>query len=261
MSSSGQILSSSYVGCQIHGLISTKHHQEPRNRNPLVECCSPRSEVPLSFLSSSASSSPLIVNPRLKGSLELKNVLQGTQDWRAKREYQYAQMMKKNIKIPANYYMSTDPRKLPQSATDYNVANKRRPSNQDTRRSFFQGLNTPPQTDTFEHHPAKPVRRSASTYVARNCDKISGNSSPTKSCLKESRSRTIRPSHSSSGSDHLSLVRRPHSVDLGGLDRDRYPWVYAVPSKRVRPRDCDELPDEFRRAGIGVCFKGNLEQK
>ena len=31
-----------------------------------------------------------------------------------------------------------------------------------------------------------------------------------------------------------------------------------VPGRRVRPRDCDELPEEFRRAGIGVCFRGNV---
>ena len=46
-----------------------------------------------------------------------------------------------------------------------------------------------------------------------------------------------------------------HSLDLGGLE---LLLALPVPGRRVRPRECDELPDEFRRAGIGVCFKGNL---
>ena len=57
------------------------------------------------------------------------------------------------------------------------------------------------------------------------------------------------------------VIRRPHSVDLGGLGRrpeasPGHSWLKVVPCNRVRPRDCDELPDEFRRAGIGVCFEG-----
>ena len=50
--------------------------------------------------------------------------------------------------------------------------------------------------------------------------------------------------------------RRPHSVDLGRLERNRNPWLFVVPCKRNRHKQCDELPDEFRRAGIGVCFEG-----
>jgi len=58
-----------------------------------------------------------------------------------------------------------------------------------------------------------------------------------------------------------AVIRRPHSVDLGGLGRrpeasPGHSWLKVVPCNRVRPRDCDELPDEFRRAGIGVCFEG-----
>ena len=52
----------------------------------------------------------------------------------------------------------------------------------------------------------------------------------------------MRKPHSSSDNE------RPHSVDMGV--KERYPWVYAVPCKKVMPKICDELPDEFRRAGI-----------
>ena len=37
------------------------------------------------------------------------------------------------------------------------------------------------------------------------------------------------------------------------------PWLRVVPSYKVRPRNCDEIPDEFKRAGIGLCFRGKLE--
>ena len=51
-------------------------------------------------------------------------------------------------------------------------------------------------------------------------------------------------------------IKRPNSVDLGELDRESHPWLYIVPGNRVRQRECDDRPDEFVRAGIGVCFKG-----
>jgi hypothetical protein len=37
-------------------------------------------------------------------------------------------------------------------------------------------------------------------------------------------------------------------------------WWLVIPSQRVRPRVCDEVPDEFRRAGIGLCFEGELDK-
>ena len=51
--------------------------------------------------------------------------------------------------------------------------------------------------------------------------------------------------------------RRPHSVDLGGLERSRHPWLSVIPGTRNKPKQLDELSYEFRRAGIGVCFEGN----
>ena len=56
--------------------------------------------------------------------------------------------------------------------------------------------------------------------------------------------------------DQVMVNRRPHSVDLGGLDRNRHPWLLVIPGKRNRPKQLDELSYEFRRAGIGVCFEG-----
>ena len=51
-------------------------------------------------------------------------------------------------------------------------------------------------------------------------------------------------------------TERPHSVDIGGIEGKTSAWLGVMPSHRVRVRDCDEPPDEFKRAGIGVCFKG-----
>ena len=35
-------------------------------------------------------------------------------------------------------------------------------------------------------------------------------------------------------------------------------WLRVVPSYKVKPRDCDEVPEEFKRAGIGLCFGGEI---
>ena len=33
-------------------------------------------------------------------------------------------------------------------------------------------------------------------------------------------------------------------------------WLNVVPSERVKLKQCDELSDEFKRVGIGLCFEG-----
>ena len=38
-------------------------------------------------------------------------------------------------------------------------------------------------------------------------------------------------------------------------------WLHVMPRQRVRPRECDEVPAEFRRAGIGLCFEGKTRVK
>ena len=44
--------------------------------------------------------------------------------------------------------------------------------------------------------------------------------------------------------------------EAGGEVGEEERWLYVMPRQRVRPRECDEVPDEFRRAGIGLCFEG-----
>ena len=41
-------------------------------------------------------------------------------------------------------------------------------------------------------------------------------------------------------------------------EQNEEPWLRVVPSYKVRPRNCDEVPEEFKRAGIGLCFGGKL---
>ena len=95
MSHSCQILSPYYHGCHIHGFLSTINHQMPRNRNPLVECCSSTS---LSLLPSSPSSSPLMV----KSCAELSSVLQGARECHSRREYS-------KLVMPTRYYTRKSP--------------------------------------------------------------------------------------------------------------------------------------------------------
>ena len=42
--------------------------------------------------------------------------------------------------------------------------------------------------------------------------------------------------------------------------RDSEFWLRVVPSCKIRPRECDEVPEEFKRAGIGLCFGGEKIQ-
>ena len=50
-------------------------------------------------------------------------------------------------------------------------------------------------------------------------------------------------------------VHRKPPAAAGAAEEDES-WLYVMPRQRVRPRECDEVPDEFRRAGIGLCFEG-----
>ena len=34
-------------------------------------------------------------------------------------------------------------------------------------------------------------------------------------------------------------------------------WVFAVPSVVTRHKQCDQLPEDYRRAGIGHCMSGD----
>lgn len=60
------------------------------------------------------------------------------------------------------------------------------------------------------------------------------------------------------------IIRESHTMNASGLKlkasseinvNENY-YLKVVPGYKVRPRDCDEVPEEFKRAGIGLCFGG-----
>ena len=57
----------------------------------------------------------------------------------------------------------------------------------------------------------------------------------------------------SSTSVNYKVRPRPHSLDADCFD---VPGHSIVPCHRVTVRSCDEPYEEFRRAGIGACFRG-----
>ena len=65
--------------------------------------------------------------------------------------------------------------------------------------------------------------------------------------------KSVQTLHSGELRDIRSHAPRPLSLDLGGGGGGR-PRV--VPCGRVTVRACDEPYEEFRRAGIGACFRG-----
>ena len=68
------------------------------------------------------------------------------------------------------------------------------------------------------------------------------------------------PTHNTCHGDGRCFRRpRPHSLDIDNLDPGGAGGVIShsiVPCHRVTVRSCDEPYEEFRRAGIGACFKG-----
>ena len=158
--------------CPRHSDISGEQNR-PRSRAPLLQCCLD-SEAPASSL--------LMVGT---GAEQHRRQLAGAR---------YAQMMRKNIKIPPNYYISTDPRTLPAQVIK-NVANSSREqarrlvmrsaSNVTVRRAQYVKLNT---------GTVKTVKRSSSLcykYLSVPSDHILAQSLPWEyrkagigSCLK-----------------------------------------------------------------------------
>ena len=55
---------------------------------------------------------------------------------------------------------------------------------------------------------------------------------------------------------HSAPAAAQHRKAEGEAGNEEERWLYVMPRQRVRPRECDEVPDEFRRAGIGLCFGG-----
>ena len=155
----------------------------------------------------------------------LPSTLSLEREWQAKRR----QLLQRNIQIPSSYYVARDP-SLKEVAREQGSARRA------LRQHYFSS-----QDSVVVHQHLPPaanhlVRRSASTSLPR---KWSG---------------PLPPRASSSTSTRPPASHR-HSLDLGGLD---LLLALPVPGRRVRPRECDELPDEFKRAGIGVCFKGSV---
>ena len=82
------------------------------------------------------------------------------------------------------------------------------------------------------------------------------------------RAQSLAKMHSGQSSQNLvhreSLVKKSASEmsvkTLGRKSCDHLNnsdfWLRVVPSCKIRPRNCDEVPEEFKRAGIGLCFGG-----
>ena len=76
---------------------------------------------------------------------------------------------------------------------------------------------------------------------------------------KVTRAHSVAPSIvRSSKSDYEHRKLQKSTSELAIKTSSEY-WLKVVPSCKIRPRNCDEVPEEFRRAGIGLCFGGKKE--
>ena len=106
-------------------------------------------------------------------------------------------------------------------------------------------------------------------FIVSGCEEFSSTSSngsttsPVPMNLKEqpkvTRAHSVAPSivrsSSSTKSDYEHRKLQKSTSELAIKTSSEY-WLKVVPSCKVRPRNCDEVPEEFRRAGIGLCFGG-----
>ena len=102
-------------------------------------------------------------------------------------------------------------------------------------------------------------------FLVSGCEEFSSTSSngsttsPVPMNLKEqpkvTRAHSVAPSIVRSKSDYEHRKLQKSTSELAIKTSSEY-WLKVVPSCKVRPRNCDEVPEEFRRAGIGLCFGG-----
>ena len=124
-------------------------------------------------------------------------------------------MMRKNIRIPANYYMSTDPRTLPAEVIKHFTS-----------------------STTGEVEPRRSVvARSSSSVTVRRAQ-----------CV---RLRTNRVKRATSFSENILAQYRHYSVSANNNNN----YVSKV------NQHYENLPWEYRQAGIGVCLKGKTGGK
>ena len=125
-------------------------------------------------------------------------------------------------------------------------------------------------TTTTKDRPklSTPKDKKPCERLYRSCDRMSKTSEKKTSYTKSnhpSSAKSLKPAQQHASPHGTNLMqptlalqveeKRPHSVDLGGLDR----WMYVVPGHRTKLKECDERCDEFVRAGIGICLKGISE--
>ena len=56
-----------------------------------------------------------------------------------------------------------------------------------------------------------------------------------------------------------SRILAEHESSLQRMRHDsETAWLFAVPSINVSYKQCDQVPEEFRRAGIGHCMSGEI---
>ena len=74
---------------------------------------------------------------------------------------------------------------------------------------------------------------------------------------RNARAHSVAPSSSIVRTQSVNRLQKSTS-ELAIKTSSDY-WLKVVPSCKIRPRECDEVPEEFRRAGIGLCFGGKAQ--
>ena len=116
----------------------------------------------------------------------------------------------------------------------------------------LSGFSSNSSNGSFGTSPVPALASSSTTAVP------SSTSGTATTVLRNMRAQSATPDSSSRQVQLQKSASELSVKHLGHHQRSQESWLRIVPSYKVRPRNCDEVPEEFKRAGIGLCFGGKL---
>ena len=116
----------------------------------------------------------------------------------------------------------------------------------------WSGFSSNSSNGSFGTSPVPALASSSTTAVP------SSTSGTATTVLRNMRAQSATPDSSSRQVQLQKSASELSVKHLGHHQRSQESWLRIVPSYKVRPRNCDEVPEEFKRAGIGLCFGGKL---
>ena len=213
--------------CPLHARLGGGQNQ-PRNRNPLMQCCS-------------------LDTTRVRRLQHHHCSLDTTRVRRDPQEsLRHSQLILRNIKIPASYYTSTDPRTLPSHVIRGLVSQEAR--SQEARSQGRRLASVSRSSSSVSVQRARTVK--LRTQVSRSQSFSDQRTTPVYSNI------TRRRQHHRDSDQEQQVASRKHFREAE--ERSLTPSESLV-SKLSATLSSNILPWEYTLAGIGSCWRGETE--